>query len=263
MHLMIGLGPIGGNIGANLAEREHKVYGYDFNLERNREWSEETQSLSGNDLAAVDWPAVESVHIAVRVADQVLSVFDALKQHTHQALTVFVHTTLAPNDAKRIFASTPSNWRTFEAPVSGGPQGARQGSMTIFLSGPTPTEAENQLLANISGRVFSMQSYGQPALVKLLNNALGTYNLAATAQMLNLAEAHGVPAKSLFDVIAVSTGRSWMSDNLIDVQYDLLLKDVGLLEGELGALPPVQLDQQDVEAAMLQARRLLGTTKTE
>ena len=32
-----------------------------------------------------------------------------------------------------------------------------------------------------------MQSYGQPALVKLLNNALATYNLAATARMLNLA----------------------------------------------------------------------------
>lgn len=53
MHLMIGLGPIGGNIGANLAERGQNVYGYDFNLERNREWSEETQSPSGNDLAVL------------------------------------------------------------------------------------------------------------------------------------------------------------------------------------------------------------------
>lgn len=257
MHLMIGLGPIGGNIGANLAERGQSVYGYDFNLERNREWSEETQSPSGNDLAVIDWASVKSVHIAVRLADQVLSVFDALKQHTHQALTVFVHTTLSPNDAKRIFAAAPTHWRTFEAPVSGGPQGARQGSMTIFLSGPQPTDAEDKILANISGRVFSMDSYGQPALVKLLNNALGTYNLAATAQMLNLAEAHGVPAKSLFEVIAVSTGKSWMSDNLIDVQYDLLLKDVGLLHSELGSLPTIDLDQ-GVEEAILQARTLLG-----
>ncbi|NNH78295.1 NAD(P)-dependent oxidoreductase [Acinetobacter sp. ANC 5380] len=258
MHLMIGLGPIGGNIGANLAERGQSVYGYDFNLERNREWSEETQSPSGNDLAVIDWASVESVHIAVRLADQVLSVFDALKQHTDQALTVFVHTTLSPNDAKRIFAAAPTHWRTFEAPVSGGPKGARQGSMTIFLSGPQPTDAEDKILANISGRVFSMDFYGQPALVKLLNNALGTYNLAATAQMLNLAEVHGVPAKSLFEVIAVSTGKSWMSDNLIDVQYDLLLKDVGLLHSELGSLPTINLDQ-GVEEAILQARTLLGT----
>ena len=109
--------------------------------------------------------------------------------------------------------------------------------MTIFLGGPPTTDAEDKLLSDISGRVFPTQSYGQPALVKLLNNALATYNLAATARMLNLAAQLGVPAKNLFEVIGVSTGRSWMSDNLIDIQYDLLLKDVGLLRGEIGSLP--------------------------
>ena len=68
---------------------------------------------------------------------------------------------------------------------------------------------------------------------------------------------HGVPAKDLFEVIGVSTGQSWMSDNLIDVQYDLLLKDVGLLRGELGSLPTGDLNE-DVEQAILQARTALG-----
>ena len=129
--------------------------------------------------------------------------------------------------------------------------------MTIFLGGPATTDAEDKLLADISGRVFRMQSYGQPALVKLLNNALATYNLAATARMLNLAAEHGVPAGDLFEVIGVSTGQSWMSDNLVDVQYDLLLKDVGLLRGELGSLPTGDLNDE-VEQAILQARALLG-----
>ena len=59
----------------------------------------------------------------------------------------------------------------------------------------------------------------------------------------------GVPATNLFEVIGVSTGRSWMSNNLIDVQYDLLLKDVGLLRGEIGSLPSGSLDD-DVEQAI-------------
>lgn len=257
MHLVIGLGPIGGNIGAHLAELGQKVYGYDFNQDRIREWSEETRSPAGSDMAAVDWPSVDSVHIAVRLADQVSSVFEALKNHTERPLTVFVHTTLAPADARRIFASAPESWRAFEAPVSGGPQGARHGSMTIFLAGPAPIDTDDRLLADISGRVFRMQSYGQPALVKLLNNALATCNLAATARMLNLAADHGVRAEDLFEVIGVSTGQSWMSDNLVDVQYDLLLKDVGLLRGELGSLPTGDLND-DVEQAILQARALLG-----
>ncbi|MEV5050137.1 NAD(P)-dependent oxidoreductase [Arthrobacter sp. LAR12-1-1.1] len=262
MHLVIGLGPIGGNIGAHLAELGQKVYGYDFNQDRIREWSEENKSPAGSDLAAVDWPSVDSVHIAVRLADQVSSVFEALQAHTERPLTVFVHTTLAPADARRIFSSAPGSWRAFEAPVSGGPQGARHGTMTIFLAGPAPTEAEDKLLADISGRVFRMQSYGQPALVKLLNNALATYNLAATARMLNLAAEHGVPASDLFEVVGVSTGQSWMSDNLVDVQYDLLLKDVGLLRGELGSLPTGDLND-DVEQAILQARSLLGTDSAD
>ncbi|KIS27430.1 hypothetical protein TV39_10075 [Arthrobacter sp. SPG23] len=258
MHLVIGLGPIGGNIGAHLAELGQEVYGYDFNTDRIREWSAETNSPAGNEMNAVDWSSVDSVHIAVRLADQVSSVFEALKDHTSQPLTVFVHTTLAPADARRIFSSAPENWRTFEAPVSGGPQGARQGTMTIFFAGPVPTAGEDRLLADISGRVFRMESYGQPALVKLLNNTLATYNLAATARVLNLAAEHGVPAKDLFEVIGVSTGQSWMSDNLIDVQYDLLLKDVGLLRGELGSLPTGDLND-DVEQAILQARTLLDS----
>jgi L-threonate 2-dehydrogenase len=45
-----------------------------------------------------------------------------------------------------------------------------------------------------------------------------------------------------------------MSDNFIDVQYDLLLKDVGLLRGEIGSLPAVNLNDE-VEQAILQARR--------
>ena len=207
MHLVIGLGPIGGNVGAHLAELGRKVYGYDFDQDRLREWSEETASPAGSDLAALDWPSIDSVHVAVRLADQVSSVFEALADHTAQPLTVFVHTTLAPADARKILSSAPDNWRVFEAPVSGGPQGARQGSMTIFLAGPAPADSENKLLADISGRVFRMESYGQPALVKLLNNALATYNLAATARMLNLAAEHGVPAKDFFEVIAVSTGQ--------------------------------------------------------
>ena len=67
-----------------------------------------------------------------------------------------------------------------------------------------------------------------------------------------------MPAKNLFEVIGVSTGRSWMSDNLIDVQYDLLLKDVACSAAKSVHFPPQSLDD-DVEKAILQARALLST----
>ncbi len=160
MHLVIGLGAIGGNIGAHFAELGQKVYGFDFNADSVRKWSEETKSPAGSDLAAVDWPSVDSVHIVVRLADQVSSVFASLQENTARPLTVFVHTTLAPIDARKIFSSAPGSWRAFEAPVSGGPHGARQGSMTIFLGGRHEPEfrfCHHERLAAAEGKAVNQE----------------------------------------------------------------------------------------------------------
>ncbi len=54
--------------------------------------------------------------------------------------TVLVNTTLAPREAQQICSFAQDGWQVFESPVSGGPQGARTGSMTIFLAGPEPTK---------------------------------------------------------------------------------------------------------------------------
>jgi len=48
-----------------------------------------------------------------------------------------------------------------------------------------------------------------------------------------------------------------VDDNVIDVRYDLLLKDVGLLRGEIGSLPAADLNDE-VEQAILEARALLS-----
>lgn len=44
MHLIIGLSPIGGNVGANLIDRGRQVYGYDLDTARVAEWADETGS---------------------------------------------------------------------------------------------------------------------------------------------------------------------------------------------------------------------------
>ncbi|WP_406725041.1 hypothetical protein WJ438_10805 [Streptomyces sp. GD-15H] len=48
-----------------------------------------------------------------------------------------------------------------------------------------------------------------------------------------------------------------MSDNIKDVAYDLLLKDVGLFRTELQHLPVTDLEG-DVEGQILAAREALG-----
>ena len=262
MHLLIGLGPIGGHIGEQLAtppapRRRTDGDGSGFHAVPVRDWSQPLQAPASVDLDTIDWLAVRSVHVSVPSAEQVVSVFHSLLDATAQPLTVFVHTTLAPHDAREILSSAPDTWRTFEAPLAMGPQGARAGAMTVLLAGPATTADEDRLLAGISGRVVRMDAYGKPALVKLLNNTLAAYNLAATARMLTLASQHGVRPRDVVDAIGVSSGRGWLSDNLADAHYEHLLNDVGLLSEELGPLPAVVLDEE-VAPVILQARALLG-----
>ena len=75
--------------------------------------------------------------------------------------------------------------------------------MATSLAGPATSRGDDALLTDIAGRVCRFGSYGQPALVKLLGNALATYDLAATARMPQLGAEHGVPARDFYDVIEV------------------------------------------------------------
>lgn len=259
MKLVFGLGPIGANIGSRLAELGRDVYGFDLASDRAQQWAEETGAPAGSDPGAIDWPNVDTVIIAVRTADQVVSVIGSIREHcAAQRLTVFVVTTLGVADARRILPSAPTAWRVFEAPVSGGPRGAHDGTMTVFLSGPDCSQDDDRLLTDIAGQVFRMREYGHAAAVKLLNNTLGMYNLVSTAHVLELASRIGVPAKEFLDIIHVSSGHSWMSDNFGDVQDDLLLKDVGLLRQEVPALPTTDLES-DVAEQIRRSRALLGS----
>ncbi|MBG6238443.1 3-hydroxyisobutyrate dehydrogenase-like beta-hydroxyacid dehydrogenase [Mycetocola sp. CAN_C7] len=243
MIAIVGLGPIGANTGARLAEKGHEVVGLDLDAARAAEWSATTGAASVTSFADLPWAAVDTVFIAVRVAGQLESAIASIVEQAGEApLSVFALTTLTSRDAIRILGDAPTVWRTFEAPLSGGPQGARAGTMSLFVAGPEFTPSEETLVADAAGRVFRTASYGDPATLKLLNNTLGAYNALATSAMLELAITRGVPAAQFLDVVSASSGQSWMTDNFDNFAYDLLFKDVRLLLEEVDELPTVHLD---------------------
>ncbi|WP_167140607.1 NAD(P)-binding domain-containing protein [Diaminobutyricimonas sp. TR449] len=259
MHLIIGLGPIGAGIGERLAEREHPVAGLDLDPARAAAWAQATGCPGFSSFDDVPWADVDTVIVAVRLANQVTATFDAIRDRYSWPLTILVVTTLSVNDAKEILPAAPPEWRVFEAPISGGPRGARDGSMTVFLAGPQPTPEEQAVLDDIAGRVFTSADYGIPALLKLCNNTLGAYNALATATMLQLTAEHGVSAEQFLDVVSVASGQSWMSDNFTEFHDDLLFKDAHLLQSDLGELPTVSVSptQEHLSAAIAAARALI------
>ncbi len=104
-----------------------------------------------------------------------------------------------------------------DAPMSGGPARARDGSMSLILAGDADVMARHRaVLEALSSRVFRVGTRpGDGARTKLVNNLLAAVNLAGAAEALALAERLGLDGARTLDVIERSSGQSWIgSDRL-------------------------------------------------
>ena len=149
--------------------------------------------------------------------------------------------TLAPRVAAR-------GARLIDAPVSGGPQRAADGTMTIMLAGDAQAIAECAAVFDaIAGRRFVVGTRaGDAATFKVLNNQLAAVNLAAGAEAVAIATHAGLDPRLFVDVVGASSGASWIFADRMPRALDgdfapraattLLKKDVGIAVDTAAAL---------------------------
>lgn len=102
-----------------------------------------------------------------------------------------------------------------DAPVSGGPMGAQDGSLTFMVGADTP-EAFAQAkgyLAHMGqpDAVFHCGDVGAGTAFKVINNYLSAITSLAASEALNIGVKMGLDAKLLSDVINVSGGQCWVT----------------------------------------------------
>jgi L-threonate 2-dehydrogenase len=149
--------------------------------------------------------------------------------------------TISPQDVESIAVQLAlQGVDTVDAPMSGGPVRARDGTMSLMVAGADAAVARVQtLLDAISGKVFRIsQQVGDAARTKLVNNLLAGINLVGAAEALALAQRLGLDAGRTLDVIEQSSGQSWIGSDRMrralagDVapraHMTLLAKDTGL-----------------------------------
>lgn len=124
---------------------------------------------------------------------------------------VYVDTgTIGMQVAQQIAESLPKNIQFLDAPVSGGPIGARAGTLTAMVSGPSSAFTQAQAyLTIISKNVFHLgERAGQAQLAKLINNHLSAAGRLAAFEGLVLGMKAGIDPMTLLDLINASTGRN-------------------------------------------------------
>lgn len=96
-----------------------------------------------------------------------------------------------------------------DAPVSGGPRGARAGRLTTMVGGPKAVyDRAQDVLSAIAGSVFHVgEQPGQGQVAKLANNMISAAGMVASFEAVAMGVKAGIDADTLIDLINVSTGR--------------------------------------------------------
>lgn len=146
--------------------------------------------------------------------------------------------TCYPADTRRIaerFAK--AGGRLIDAPVTGGTEGARKGTLAIMGGGDT--EAFDQvrpLLATFSSHLYHFGETGSGHAAKLVQNMIGFIEVAAVAEGLALSRAMGLNSASFFHMLTNSHSNSpiiqWMVPKVFagtfeaEARLDIAYKDM-------------------------------------
>ncbi|MFQ5711620.1 MAG: NAD(P)-dependent oxidoreductase [Candidatus Geothermarchaeales archaeon] len=157
-----------------------------------------------------------------------------------------------------------------DAPVSGGPEGAEAGTLTVMVGGKREVyDRCAEILGSVGKNVYYLGGLGCGATAKIVNNLMSMCNTAAMVEGFALGVKAGVDAKTLYEVVKKSTGyslnldRRWArriarGDYDWGFRIDLVRKDLGLalkMGREMG-IPLFMTETADQVFALGQAKGL-------
>ena len=206
----IGLGRMGGAMARRLIERGHRVVAFDVSTSACDALAAQGASIASSARAVAD--VVPVLFLSLPSPEVVLdTMLGAHGSITGSRLEVCVDlSTSGPEAAIELAAGLAKrNIASLEAPVSGGIKGAREGSLSLMVSGPQPVWERVRPLLEIFGRAFFMgETAGAGQTMKLVNNLLGACAIAITAEGMTIGVKAGLDPARMIEVLNVSSGRN-------------------------------------------------------
>ena len=155
--------------------------------------------------------------------------------------------TIDPAVSRQVAAALAQRQARFlDAPVSGGVPGATDGTLAIMVGGDArDLEEARPALAAMGANIIHVGTVGSGEAAKLCNNLIAGVAAVAVSEAFRIAEGFGVDPKVLTDVIAKSSGNTFVMEHMHPVPglvatapanrdyapgftTDLMAKDLGL-----------------------------------
>ncbi len=269
----IGLGTMGGPMARRLLAAGHPVTVYDLVAERCHEAAAAggTAAASARDCAQ----GCEILMTSLPRPDHVESVMAGPTGALAVMGTGSVWIDLTTNRKEliaRLATDAPEGVDVVESPVTGAVDGARTGTLTLFLGGAEAAADRVQPVLETLGTVIRCGPLGTGNVVKLVTNQLWFVAAAALGEGFAVGLANGVELGTLWHAICNSVGDSFVArhdaPSIFAGHYDpsfsldLCLKDLGLLDElseHIGAdLPMTRAAHQAFSAAAERYGRDVG-----
>jgi 3-hydroxyisobutyrate dehydrogenase len=242
----IGIGVMGRPMTLNLLKAGHHVTIYARHPEK-----PEVQEVisSGAKLAPSPRAVAMASDIVITMlpnssqVEEVVAGPHGLLEGARKGLIIVDMSTIAPTMSRKLAqqASTHSVY-LLDAPVSGGSQGAINGTLTIMVGGDREIFEQARPVLEAMGKkenIFHVGPNGAGEIIKLVNNVLCGAIAAAISESFVLGVKAGADVDTMAKIIGVSTGASWQLANQFPLRAfngsfqpgfmtDLLHKDLGL-----------------------------------
>ncbi len=215
--LIVGVGNMGGGMAANLLSKGWQVAVSDLDAQKVKKWvSKGAFDQSIRAQAAPEFIAAIVCVVDAAQTESVLFSANGLAHSLPKGQTVILCPTILPQDVES-FASrlAERGIHTIDAPMSGGPARAADGTMSLLVACPKAVFAQQaELLNALSSKLFNIsEKPGDAARTKLVNNLLAGINLVGAAEAMALAQRLGLDATKTLDVIEQSSGQSWIGSD--------------------------------------------------
>jgi 3-hydroxyisobutyrate dehydrogenase len=237
----VGLGRLGRHLAASLVRGGFSLVLFD--LERSAaaaleaagaQWAGSCAELArSSDVVITCLPSPSAVTAALEAADGVLAGLE-------RGSTWIDTSTNDRHELLRLAAAAEARGiATLEAPVTGGVHRAAAGEITVIVGGDEAVaQAHMPLFEAMGGRVFHVGPLGRASDLKVITNMLAFIHLVACGEALMLAKRSGLDLAQAYEVIAASSGASFVHETegqvILSGSYDigftldLALKDLGL-----------------------------------
>jgi 3-hydroxyisobutyrate dehydrogenase len=263
---VIGIGAMGMGVARNLLARGYAVRVRDIRAEAEAE-------AAGAGAVVCDSPAalarecdvVISLVVDQDETDAIVFGPDGLAGTLSPQAVYVMSSTVPPAYASALGARLAERrLAMLDAPVSGGPARAWNGTLSIMLSGAAAALGRAEpVLADVAAKRFVVGSTpGDGSKAKIVNNLLAGVNLAAAGEAMTLGMKLGLDAKLVFDIVSASSGASWIfadrmprvltGDYMPRAAAKILTKDLSIAvatAAEAGVPGPLANAARDVFAA--------------